>query len=115
MSKSNIKDKIAYNQTVMTQQMRCPGCGRFIGLQAIVLGRYKTKCPNSNCKEWITIDVFSQEKTRKRLMPYQEVHCNICGRFIGFQAIIWGTIKQKCQNSHCKEWLTIDIKPKHKI
>lgn len=45
------------NQMVQTQQMRCPGCGRFLGYQAIVWGVVKVKCPNSKCKEWCTIDI----------------------------------------------------------
>ena len=40
---------------VPAQEMRCPGCGRFIGYQAIAWGVIKVKCPN--CKEWLTYDV----------------------------------------------------------
>jgi len=39
------------------QELRCPGCGRFIGFQAIAWGAIKLKCPNSKCKKWITIDI----------------------------------------------------------
>jgi len=35
--------------------MHCQGCGRFLGLQAIVWGVVKIKCPN--CKKWNTIDI----------------------------------------------------------
>jgi len=46
---------IAENQMVQTQEMHCQGCGRFLGLQAIVWGLVKIKCPN--CKEWNTIAI----------------------------------------------------------
>lgn len=42
----------------------------------------------------------------------QEMHCAGCGRFFGYQAIVWGIIKIKCPN--CKEWNTIDITPEDK-
>ena len=47
--------KISDDQMVELQEMHCVGCGRFLGLQAIVWGVVKIKCPN--CKEWNTIDV----------------------------------------------------------
>lgn len=37
------------------QEMHCGGCGRFLGLQAVVWGVVKIKCPN--CKEWNTVDI----------------------------------------------------------
>ena len=43
------------NVFVPAQEMRCPGCGRFIGYQAIAWGAVKIKCPN--CKEWLVYDV----------------------------------------------------------
>lgn len=46
---------------IPAQELRCPGCGRFIGYQAIAWGAIKVKCPNSKCKKWITLDV-SPEK-----------------------------------------------------
>jgi len=42
---------------VPAQEIRCPGCGRFIGYQAIAWGAVKIKCTNSKCKQWITIDI----------------------------------------------------------
>lgn len=48
-----------------------------------------------------------------QMVQEQEMHCQGCGRFLGYQAIVWGIIKIKCPN--CKEWNTIDISPDHKI
>lgn len=42
---------------IPAQEIRCPGCGRFIGYQAIAWGAIKIKCTNSKCKKWITIDI----------------------------------------------------------
>lgn len=47
----------------------------------------------------------------KQMIPAQEIYCPGCGRFIGFQAIVWGMVKVKCPNSKCKQWVTIDISP----
>lgn len=47
----------------------------------------------------------------KKMVATQEMHCPACGRFLGFQAIIWGLVKVKCPR--CKEWTTIDISPEH--
>ncbi len=47
------------NQMVQAQQIHCPGCGRFIGYQAIVWGMVKIKCPN--CRQWITIDILKEK------------------------------------------------------
>lgn len=44
----------------------------------------------------------------------QEIHCPECGRFIGFQGIVWGAVKLKCSNSKCGEWITLDINPENK-
>jgi len=35
----------------------CPGCGRFLGYQAIAWGAIKIKCTNSKCKQWVTLDI----------------------------------------------------------
>lgn len=43
----------------------------------------------------------------RQTVQTQEIHCIGCGRFIGFQAIVWGAVKLKCPR--CKEWTTIDI------
>lgn len=40
---------------VPAEEIRCPGCKRFIGYQAIAWGAVKLKCPN--CKRWITLDI----------------------------------------------------------
>lgn len=43
------------------------------------------------------------------MLQVQELHCAACGRFFGYQAVIYGIVKLKC--SKCKEWTTIDIRP----
>lgn len=48
----------------------------------------------------------------KQLVETQEIHCAGCGRFLGYQAIVWGVVKIKCPT--CKEWNTIDISPDNK-
>ena len=45
---------IVPNQKVESQEIRCPGCGRFMGYQAIEKGAIRLLC--SNCKEWVTIE-----------------------------------------------------------
>jgi len=50
---------------------------------------------------------------REQMVETQEIRCAGCGRFLGFQAIMWGVVKVKCSNSKCKEWNTIDIRPDH--
>jgi len=45
------------NTMIPAERMVCPGCGRFLGYQAIAWGAVKIKCTNSKCKKWITIDV----------------------------------------------------------
>ena len=47
--------KMTPNQMYETQEIHCAGCGRFLGLQAVVWGVVRIKCPN--CKEWNTIDI----------------------------------------------------------
>lgn len=42
---------------IPAREIRCPGCGRFIGYQAIAWGAIKVKCTNSKCKKWIIIDI----------------------------------------------------------
>ncbi len=54
---------------------------------------------------------FALEVDDKNMIPLQEIHCEGCGRFLGFQAIVWGAIKIKCTNSKCKAWNTLDISP----
>lgn len=54
---------------------------------------------------------FALEVNDKYMIPFQEIHCPGCNRFLGFQAIAWGAIKLKCTNSKCRQWLTIDIAP----
>ena len=44
-----------------------------------------------------------------QMVQTQQMHCVECGRFLGFQAIMWGIIKIKCPN--CKAWHTIDVRP----
>jgi len=39
----------------------------------------------------------------------QKWYCPGCGRFLGYYAIVWGSVKIKCPN--CKEWVHIDISP----
>jgi phage FluMu protein Com len=54
---------------------------------------------------------YALEVDEKTMIPLQEIRCPGCGRFLGYQAIVWGVIKIKCDNSKCKKWLTIDISP----
>lgn len=54
---------------------------------------------------------FALEINDKQMIPLQEIRCPGCGRFLGFQAIVWGAIKIKCTNSKCRQWLTLDISP----
>lgn len=42
---------------IPAERMVCPGCGRFLGYQAIAWGAVKMKCTNSKCKQWVTIDI----------------------------------------------------------
>jgi phage FluMu protein Com len=54
---------------------------------------------------------FALEVDKDTMIPLQEIRCPGCGRFLGYQAIVWGVIKMKCTNSKCKKWATIDITP----
>lgn len=42
-------------------------------------------------------------------MEPQSMYCVKCGRFLGYQLILLGSVKFKCPN--CHEWHTIDIFP----
>lgn len=46
---------------------------------------------------------------KNQMVQTQEMHCSGCGRFLGFQAIVWGVVRIRCPNGHCKQWTTIDI------
>lgn len=60
-------------------------------------------------------DPHAKDIAQNQMVQTQEIRCSGCGRFLGFQAIVWGMIKIKCTNSKCKTWNTIDISPEHKI
>lgn len=55
----------------------------------------------------------AQRLVTNQMVQTQEIRCAGCGRFLGFQAIIWGVVKIKCTNSDCKQWNTIDVRPDH--
>lgn len=55
--------------------------------------------------------VTGQKLHKNQMVETQEIRCPKCGRFLGYQAVIWGLVKLKCSNSKCKEWVTIDIHP----
>lgn len=55
-----LPENITTNQMCQTQEMHCAACGRFLGLQAILWGVVKIKCPN--CKEWNTLDINPDAK-----------------------------------------------------
>ena len=59
-------EDLSPNQMCQTQELRCPDCGRFVMLQAIVWGSIKIKCPNSSCKKWITLDINPEIKEETR-------------------------------------------------
>lgn len=40
----------------------------------------------------------------------REFHCNQCGRFLCYEAIVWGLVKIKCAN--CKTWNEVRIQPR---
>jgi len=46
---------------IPAQEIRCPGCGRFLGYQAIAWGAIEIKCTNSKCKQWITLDIAPEK------------------------------------------------------
>lgn len=54
-------------------------------------------------------DPHEKDISASQMVQTQEIHCSNCGRFIGYQAIVWGIVKIKCPN--CKEWLTIEVMP----
>ena len=54
------------------------------------------------------------EIDKNQMVQTQEIHCPACGRFMGWQAILWGTVKIKCSNSNCKQWIILDINPENK-
>ena len=58
-----------------------------------------------------TAGQFALEVNDKQMIPLQEIRCPGCGRFLGYQAIVWGAVKLKCTNSKCKQWVTLDISP----
>lgn len=58
-------------------------------------------------------DPHQKDIVANQMVQSQEIYCPGCGRFIGYQAIVWGLVKIKCPN--CKEWVTIDVNPNHKI
>lgn len=60
MSRTAVRlPEIGKTQMVETQEMHCPGCGRFLGSQAILWGAVKIKC--HNCKEWYTLDIAPEK------------------------------------------------------
>jgi len=58
-AKTKDPDDIKQNQMVQTQEWHCTGCGRFLALQAIVMGTVKIKCPR--CKGWNVLDISPEE------------------------------------------------------
>lgn len=58
-------------------------------------------------------DTTENKLGKNQIVEAQEMHCGACGRFLGYQAVLWGMVKIKCPN--CKEWNTIDISPEHKL
>lgn len=58
-------------------------------------------------------EVKEKKLGKNQMVQAQEIHCAGCGRFFGFQAIVWGMVKLKCPN--CHEWNTIDISPENTI
>jgi len=47
---------------IPAEELRCPGCKRFLGYQAIAWGAIKIKCSNSKCKQWVMLDVSPGNK-----------------------------------------------------
>lgn len=58
-------------------------------------------------------DPHDKDIVESQMVQTQEMHCQGCGRFLGYQAILWGVVKIKCPN--CKQWNTVDIAPPDKI
>ncbi|GAH68141.1 unnamed protein product [marine sediment metagenome] len=52
-------EEIGVNQMVQSREIHCAGCGRFLGIEAILWGVVKIKCPN--CKQWNTVDISPQD------------------------------------------------------
>lgn len=46
-----------------------------------------------------------------QMVETQDMRCPKCGRFLGWQAVIWGVVKIKCTNSKCKQLVILDIRP----
>ncbi len=53
------------------------------------------------------VPVSNQEKVSKLKM--RAYHCAACGRFLGYEAIVAGVVKNKCRA--CREWNILDITP----
>lgn len=49
--------KMGKRMMIPAQELRCPNCGRFLGYQAIAWGAIRVKCPNSKCRQWVTVDI----------------------------------------------------------
>lgn len=45
---------------IPAQEIRCPGCRRFLGYHAIAWGAIKIKCPN--CKKWTILDISPKKR-----------------------------------------------------
>jgi len=52
--------KIFGNLTIEAQEVRCPGCGRFLGYQAVAWGQAIYYC--HICKEFTTIEVNPEKQ-----------------------------------------------------
>ena len=55
-------EEIGLNQMVQSREIHCAGCGRFLGIEAIIWGLVKIKCSNSKCKQWNTVDISPDNK-----------------------------------------------------
>lgn len=61
--------------------------------------------------------VRTEKKTRplpdraEDVVDTREYHCSSCGRFLLYEAIVWGQVKIKCPDRRCKTWNVINIKP----
>ena len=51
------------------------------------------------------------EILKGQMVETQDMRCPKCGRFLGWQAVIWGVVKIKCTNSKCKQLVILDIRP----
>lgn len=62
---TKVKDhQVAEGQEAEGQEIRCPGCGRFLGFHAIIRGIVRLLCPN--CKQWLTLDIRDAPLTDAR-------------------------------------------------